>query len=182
MQLFKAGRITAVQFARKRPKTAAAVGVLLVLLVLSTLFGGGDDEGAYDYFKVTRGDFLVSIVEGGTLQAVSEITVRNEVPGNSRIVYIIPEGTYVKKGDLIVQLDTEQAEKNLNEVMIRYEDDKADVVQTETNVLIQQSTEESQVRKAELAVQFAEMDLQKFEEIEKEQDILNAEISIITAQ
>lgn len=182
VQFLKAARVTAVHFARKRPRVTVAIGVLLAILILSTLLGGGDDEGAFDYFKVTRGDFLVSIVEGGTLQAVDEITVRNEVPGNSRIVYIIPEGTYVKKGDLIVELDTEQAEKNLNETMIRYEDDKADLVQAETNVLIQQSTAESQVRKAELAVKFAQMDLQKFEEIEKEQDIRNAEISIITAQ
>ncbi|MEX0323762.1 MAG: efflux RND transporter periplasmic adaptor subunit [Puniceicoccaceae bacterium] len=182
LKYIKAGRITVVHFAKRRPKLATALGAVLLLIILTGLFGGGDDDTAYDFFKVTKGDFLVSIVEGGTLQAVNEITVRNEVPGNSRIVYIIPEGTYVKEGDLIIELDTEQAEKNLNEVMIRYEDDKADVIQTETNVLIQQSTAESQVRKAELAVQFAEMDLQKFEEIEKDQDIRNAEISIITAQ
>lgn len=173
---------TLMPIARKRPIASSIVG-LAALFILFALFsggGGGDDELAYH--RVTRGDFLVSIIEGGTLQAVNEVNIRNEVDGTSRIIYIIPEGTYIKKGELIVELDTEQAEKDLNEQLIRYEDDKAGDIAAEANVIITQSSVESDIRAAELAVQFAEMDLRKFEQIEKEQEMRNAQIEIITAQ
>ncbi len=171
-----------IPFVKERPKVSSAIGVVLLYILFSLISGDGKGDNAMDYFKVTKGDFLVSIVEGGTLQAVNETTVRNEVMGNSRIVYIIPEGTYVKEGELIVELDTEEVERNLNQIMIVYEDDKADAIKAESDVLILKSTTESQIRKAELNVQFAEMDVQKFEEIEREQQVRNAQISIITAQ
>lgn len=171
-----------VPFVKKRPILSACIGVVMVGILWTVLGSGSNGEEAYSYHKVERGDFLVSIVEGGTLQAVNEVTVRNEVNGNSRIIYIVPEGTYVKKGDLIVELDTEEVENNLNFQLIRFEDDNADFIKSETDVVIIKSTVESDIRKAELGVQFAKMDLEKFEQIEKEQEMRNAQIEIITAQ
>ncbi|MGK0240341.1 MAG: efflux RND transporter periplasmic adaptor subunit [Verrucomicrobiia bacterium] len=171
-----------IPFAKRKPILSSVIGVALVVIFFSMLKGGGSGQDGLSYFKVVRGNFLVSIVEGGTLQAVNEVTVRNEVDGNSRIIYIMPEGTIVKKGELVVELDTEEAEKELNEQLIRYEDDNADFIKSETDVVITQSTVESEMRKAELDVQFAQMDLEKFEQIEKEQEMRNAQIEIITAQ
>lgn len=167
---------------RKRPVVSAVIGAILLFLLIAMYRGSGIGEDAMSYYKVTRGDFLVSIVEGGTLQAVNDVTVRNEVDGTSRIIYIVPEGSFVKEGQLIVELDTELAEKELNEQLIRFEDDKADYISSETAVLLTESTVESDIRKAELEVQFAEMDLEKFEQIEKEQEMRNAQIEIISAQ
>ncbi|MBD5779126.1 efflux RND transporter periplasmic adaptor subunit [Pelagicoccus sp. NFK12] len=167
---------------KRRPIVTSLSAAVVVSLLFIALFGGGSDEDAFNYHEVTRSDFLVSIVEGGSLQAVKEVTVRNEVDGTSRIIYIIPEGTYVKKGDLIVQLDTAEAEKDLNEQLLRYEDDKADVIKSKTDVTITRSEVESDIRSAELAVKFAEMDLQKFEQIEKEQEMRNAQIEVFTAE
>ena len=161
---------------------SAVIGAVLLFLLIAMYRGSGIGEDAMSYYEVTRGDFLVSIVEGGTLQAVNDVTVRNEVDGTSRIIYIVPEGSFVKEGQLIVELDTELAEKELNEQLIRFEDDKADYISSETAVLLTESTVESDIRKAELEVQFAEMDLEKFEQIEKEQEMRNAQIEIISAQ
>jgi HlyD family secretion protein len=108
--------------------------------------------------------------------------VRNEVDGNSRIVFIVPEGTYVKKGELIVGLDIADVENALNAQLIRFEDDNADFIKSETDLVITKSTSESDIRKAKLDVQFAIMDLEKFEQIEKEQEMRNAQIEITTAQ
>lgn len=171
-----------IPYIRKRPLVSAVIGAILLILLIAMYRGSGIGEDAMSYYKVTRGDFLVSIVEGGTLQAVNDVTVRNEVDGTSRIIYIVPEGSFVKEGQLIVELDTELAEKELNEQLIRFEDDKADYISSETAVLLTESTVESDIRKAELEVQFAEMDLEKFEQIEKEQEMRNAQIEIISAQ
>lgn len=171
-----------IPFAKRRPILSAACAVSILLIGFFLFKRSGINDSTLAYYQVDRGDFLVSIVEGGTLQAVNEVTVRNEVGGNSRIIYIVPEGTYVKKGQLIVELDTEDAENDLNAHMIRFEDDNADFIKSETDLVITRSTVESDIRKALLEVQFAKMDLEKFEQIEKEQEIRNAQIEIITAQ
>ena len=180
--LGKQGIAILVPFAKRRPILSSVIGVVFLWLLISILSGGSSAENEMAYYRVDRGNFLVSIVEGGNLAAVNEVTVRCQVDGTSRIIYIVPEGTYVKKGELIAELDTEQAEKDLNEHLVRYEDDKADYMKSETDVVITQSSVESDTRKAELDVQFARMDLEKFEEIEKEQEIRNAQIEIISAQ
>src|ERR1700687_325316 len=58
------------------------------------------------YHRNKRGGFMISIVEGGTLKAVHEITVRSELEGAAKIISIVPEGSYVKDGDLLIELDS----------------------------------------------------------------------------
>ena len=67
------------------------------------------------YHEVRRGTFTVSIVEAGNLAAVSEVSVRNEVEGTARIIFIAPEGSFVRKGDLLVELDSAQARDQVNQ-------------------------------------------------------------------
>ena len=171
----------AIDFARRRRIVAGILGVGFILLIGSFLLGGGENDLRATH-RVEESDFLVTIVEGGTLEAVNEITVRNEVDGNSRIIYIIPEGTYVQKGDLVVELDGADAEDRLNAQEISYSKAEANYVRAENELVITRSEAESNVRQAELSMRFAEMDLEKFLEIEREQEIRNAQIAIITAQ
>ncbi|MDB4779380.1 hypothetical protein OAG23_01415, partial [bacterium] len=67
--------------------------VLIPLIVVALLFAffinkGGDDSTATLNHTVTRGDFVISIVEGGTLQAVNEVVVKNTIDGDSRIIWL----------------------------------------------------------------------------------------------
>ncbi|MEM7386152.1 MAG: hypothetical protein AAF514_14520, partial [Verrucomicrobiota bacterium] len=158
------------------------LALLFVLLFVFFLRRGGDGPDQNEYHEVKRGEFLVSIVEGGTLEAVSEEVVRNEVDGESRIIFIVPEGTTVKKGDLVVELDSAEADDELNQQQISYEKNLAAHVAAENDLTIMESTVQSETRVAELAVKFAFMDLKKFEEIDREQQIRSAEIEIITAK
>jgi HlyD family secretion protein len=47
-----------------------------------------------------------TIREAGTLESVQTLEIRSRVPGETSIISIVPEGTSVKKGDRLVQLDT----------------------------------------------------------------------------
>lgn len=169
------------EFLQKRPILS---GVATLVIVISLIFAlkGGATSASSEYYTVKRSDFLVSIIEGGTLEAVHETVVRNEVDGSSRVIYIVPEGSYVRKGDLIVELDSAEADDELTQQQITYEASLADAVAARNNLIIQKSTVDSAVRTAELAVLFAKMDLEKFEEVQKTQDLRNAEIEIITAE
>jgi len=153
--------------------------VLVILLIVSNL--GGQESTSGEYYTVKRGDFLVTIVEGGTLEAVREVVIRNDVEGTSRVIYIVPEGSTVTNGQLLVELDTGEAEEKVNEQEIAFEKAKASYIQAEKNLEIEKSVIQSAIDAAELKVEFADIELDKFEKGLRLQELRNAEIDITTA-
>ena len=161
----------------QRPTAAA---LILAGGIVSTwiLIPEGSSSNQANYYTVQRSDFLVSVVEGGNLEAVNNVLIRNEVDGSARIVYLIPEGTQVKEGDLLVELDSAEAEEKLNQQEIAFEKAKAQFVQAENDLEIQQSIIQSEIDAAKLTLSFAEIEKEKFEKGARMQQIREAEISI----
>tara|TARA_R110002096_G_scaffold33110_14_gene95841 strand:- start:2593 stop:4713 length:2121 start_codon:yes stop_codon:yes gene_type:complete len=56
-------------------------------------------------YTVSREDLPINVKEGGELIAVKETVVRSLIEGNATILSLIPEGTLVKPGDKLVELD-----------------------------------------------------------------------------
>ncbi len=172
------------QWIQKSPKLFAAAGLVLLLLLIIVLGRSctRTQQGALSFHTVKRGDFLVSIVEGGSLRAVNEVIVRCELEGTSHIISIAPEGTTVKKGDLLVELDSSELQDKLSQQEIAYENFKFAFVQAEQNLSIQKSLVESNLKEAELKVQFAESDLEKYVEGDWPQQKKVAETKITIIQ
>lgn len=156
----------------------AGAALLLLLVIAVRAMRPKNVEAAGAYFEVRRGDFLISVVEGGTLQAVNEVVIRNEVEGTARVIYIVPEGSYVKKGDLLVELDSASAQDQVNTQLINVEKSQFALVQAQEQLEIQRSIVDSEIRAAELKLQFAKMDLEKFSKGEERQETRKAEAEI----
>ena len=64
-------------------------------------------------FEVKKGDFTSKITELGELRALESVTVsaQKDLP----IIYLVPEGIEVKKGDVLVRLDPSKEEAALEE-------------------------------------------------------------------
>ena len=146
--------------ARRQPKRAAAAGVLLLLLLFVVGRSFTHSPMAQNnYYTVKRRDFLISIVEGGTLKAVQEVTVRNELEGTSRILSIVPEGTSVKSGDLLFELDSSDLRDRLSAQEVTYQNIQFAFLQATETLAIQKSLAESNIKEAELKLEFAGSDL-----------------------
>jgi tripartite-type tricarboxylate transporter receptor subunit TctC/ribosomal protein S18 acetylase RimI-like enzyme len=104
-----------------------------------------------DFYEAKHGDFLISVVEGGNLEAVNEVSIRSEVEGTARIIFIVPEGSYVKKDALLVELDSSSSEDAVNLQQINVEKAQFALVQTEQQLEIQKSVVESEIAAATLA-------------------------------
>jgi len=111
-----------------------------------------------------------------------EVIVKNQLNGRSLILSIIPEGTYVKKGDLLVELDPSEAEKQKQNIELDVETSKASLITAENDLLIEQSTIESDQREARMAISFAQMDFDKFDQLEKSQQMRDASSQITTEE
>ena len=90
----------------------AAVAAFILFFVIPT--GGGLEQKLITY-EVTRGDLVVSVVEQGTLESSENTEIKCQVRGQSTITKVIESGTFVKKGQELLRLDTLALEEAITE-------------------------------------------------------------------
>ena len=143
---------------------SAGVLVAGVLAAVSYFSGNGDgDSSTIDLtYAAKRADFVSSIIESGDVESSSnqEIRCRVRERGGTAILKIVDEGTNVKKGDFLVQLDDSGFRDELVEQRIRVATDRASVIQAESDLNTAERTLEEFERgqfKQELATYQAEL-------------------------
>lgn len=150
---------------------ALAAAAALVLLggggyVAITAFGGSSptDETTdpENVAKTTRGPLLVTVTENGELEAENTTDIKCQVEGTSTIIELIDEGSRVEEGDKLLALDPSDLKDKLTDAEGRLNRAKAALEQARQSLKIQQSTRQSQLSEANLAVKFAVLDLRKY--------------------
>lgn len=145
----------------------------VVALVAFAAFTWGDLSGGPDLEElvltpVERQDVDIVITERGTLEAgasedlICEVESRSPGSPATTIKWIIPEGTFVKKGDLVCELDSAALEDQIRAQRIKVEQAKAALTAAEAELDIVRSQNESDIKAAERTVQLAEIDLKKY--------------------
>lgn len=126
-------------------------GILLMLVLFVGIAGGagyygwrafrgmGEDAGTSMLtHKVERTDLLISITEDGNVESASNVDLKCQVAGGSSILWIIEDGSQVKKGDELVRLDSSQLEDQINQQRITYEKARSAMVQAEKDYQVAQ--------------------------------------------
>ena len=148
---------------RQHPRlTLASLVALLLLIGLAAAMFTGKSGVQHSFYTVKRGDFLISIVEGGTVRSLKESSIRSEVESMTKIISIVPEGTYVHKSELLVELDASQIKDGLDSQEVTLENSNFNYLQAQETLNIQKSLVESNIKDSELKVEFARSDLQKY--------------------
>ena len=94
-----------------------------------------------------------TVRERGVVESANSIDVRCELPGTSTILYVVAEGSLVKKGDLLVELDAAGLREDLAKAEILVEQAKAQVSRSEAELV-------SVKKDGAAAIQFAEKALE----------------------
>ncbi len=86
---------------------------LVLLLVLGVTFGGArDEDSAFAWDAVGKGDIRETIVASGEIQAMIRINVGTSVMGEIKALHV-KDGQDVKAGDLLVTIDQERLKQGL---------------------------------------------------------------------
>ena len=147
---------------RPVPRLLAIPSFLGLLCLAGCDLGSAAASGELEY-KVTRGDLVVSFTERGNVKAASSEQIYSMVEGRSTIVRLVAEGTFVKKGDILVELDSSELTQTLNQQEIAVEASEAALEQAREETKIQTSLSNSDVRQAKVDKDLAELDLEKYE-------------------
>ena len=113
--------------------------------------------------KVVRGPITISFTERGSIKAARSEEVYSTLEGSRTIVSVVAEGTFVRKGDLLLELDSSDLTQLYNQQSIAVETSQADLTQADEALKIQESQNESDLKAAELAVDLSGIDFEKYQ-------------------
>lgn len=138
---------------------------VIVLAVVGSLGGGaallltgGDGNGAVETgatFEVQRGPLTISVSEAGTLRAREQEVISSEVEGRSEIIFVIPEGSMVEAGELLIELDSSGLNDEKVEEEIQVQNAEAGFIRARENLAVAESQATSDIAQAELDHRFA---------------------------
>ena len=88
--------------------TVAAIALGSAAWMLSGVESAATTLGPADVFTVEQGDFDITVPASGNLIAQQQVEIRCQLEGSASIIEIIPEGTAVKAGDVLLRLDDQE--------------------------------------------------------------------------
>ena len=92
----------------KNTKFALGGAALALLIGLGAAFGGAKDEdSAFSWDQVGRGDIRETIQASGEIRAKTQINIGTSVAGEIKSIHV-KDGQNVKAGDLLVNIDQER--------------------------------------------------------------------------
>ena len=98
-----------------RNRLAAVLGALALaaaIILAARSRAGRSSQAVSDglLFTVAEGPLTISVSEAGTIKPREQLIIKSEIEGRTTILYLIPEGTRVTEGDLLVELDASSLE------------------------------------------------------------------------
>jgi len=168
----------------KRPVLSTALAFVLLLVVWGAVTLSGREEAvdASSLYPVKTGPLRISVQETGTVQPSEKVILKNEVEGQTTIIYIVDEGSKIKKGELLMELDSSTLTDNKVDMEITVLSTEATYIDARENLSVIKSQAETDVDTAELNYQFAKQDLKKYVEGEYPNQLKQAESTITLAE
>jgi HlyD family secretion protein len=169
-------------FKKRHLILAGAIVIIAIGIARFALFQTEQDTITnHITFIVKRGPLTISVIESGTIKARDQVTLKNEVEGKTPILYLIPEGTLVKKGDLLVELDASNLMDRKIDQQIKVQNTDAAFIGARENLAVVENQVQSDLDKAELTYTFSKEDLKKYLEGEFPNELKEAEARLTLA-
>lgn len=133
-------------------------------------------------YSVKMTSFPIVLKEKGDLKAHKSVDIKCEIEGGSTIIWIIPEGTRVEKGDLLVELasDTIQQKIDQQRITVNTAQNTYDTARAEYE--IQLAKNEADIDAAQTQLELAEIDLEKWKEGDRFQQKQEAALAVESAK
>lgn len=158
--------------------------VVVVVIGLGRLRGGGgqNDADKVPEFVARKGPMTVSVTESGAIQPREQLIIKNELEGQTTLLYLIPEGTVVSQGVLLVELDASELIDKSVDLEILVQNAEAGFIQARENLAVVSNAAASDLDKAILDLRFADEDLTQYIDGEYPNALREQEARVILAE
>jgi multidrug efflux pump subunit AcrA (membrane-fusion protein) len=160
----------AITFVRRQPRWRLGAGALVLLGLGFWWFQAGRGAATQALtFTARRGPLNITVLEGGSLQALEAQEIKCEVRvgyQGTKILRIVEEGYFVTEEDVrtnkvLCELDSSELQKQIVQQEIQYQTAVASLTDAQQNYEIQLGQNESDIKTAEQKARFARMDFDK---------------------
>ncbi|WP_428939859.1 efflux RND transporter periplasmic adaptor subunit [Fontivita pretiosa] len=127
-------------------------------------------------------DLDIKVIKDGELQAVNNIEIVSQVEGQTVILTLVKEGTSVKKGDVLMTLDSSTIDQRIEDTTLELQKAEADLTTAKEMLEIQESTNAANLEAAEVALTLAQLDLKQYVEGTYPQLLANARTELEMAR
>lgn len=156
----------------------SGIGVLVLGGAAWMLLGSGPSDGMKPMAAVKgasavsakKGSLQVTITSNGTIKAKNSIQIRPEIESEGKITFLVPEGTPVKAGDVLVELDKTNTQKQVDSLDMNRIQYESELSSAKTEHEIQQGDNQSNIEKAQLKLDFSKLTQEKYEQGEGPQE------------
>lgn len=139
---------------------ATGVGIVRV----PGLFGDArSDSDAAAVYEVRRRTLEDRVIERGIMESQKTVYGKCEIRGRTKITFIVPEGSQVKKGDKVVEFETDEIDKEIKEKKVALNDAKGKHAEAIQALEIQLNKNLTDIATAKLEYELAVIDLEKYE-------------------
>lgn len=146
---------------RENPRRAIVPVAGLALVALAGSFLVSRSEAPGLVAAAQKGPFEVKIVEAGTLQALRSVTYSSSIPGSqAKILEIVPEGTQVAVGDLLVKFDREPFAEELERSRAQLAQAEAELVKAEQELKLLSIAGQEEMTESKDKLRLSELELQ----------------------
>lgn len=151
-------------------------GVLLAAVGSWAVFFRNKEEVPeieYRYAPVAKGELVRSITATGQLVALTTVDVKSKA-GGKVVRLAVDEGTFVRKGDLIAEIDPEDTRASYDQAFADLSSAQARAAQAQHNFRLQVANSRTSVADAEAALETAQIRLERMELMAKRQPELTS--------
>jgi len=147
-------------------KYSLSVITFLVIIALLFLFKETKIDSNIPTYTAKKDQFLVSITESGEIKAKKSISITApRIRGALKIVELVPEGDYIKSGDIVAKFDPTEAIAKLKEAEAELEKTLSNKDKLLANHASKSAQMKSDLKSSELSFELSKLNMEqmKFE-------------------
>lgn len=171
----------------KRKYWLIGIFSILTLIIAYVVFVPSDTEDDSILITAKRGDFLVEITTSGELEARNSVKIMGPSGLRAARIWrveirdIVDEGTQVKKGDYVAQLDQTELQNNIQSRQTEFQQSSSQYVQTKLDTALELRKARDELINLKFAVEEKEIVLSQ-SQYEPPAAIKQAEIEVEKAK
>lgn len=142
--------------------------IFFVILAFGLLLLSYKDRRSNSYnfenqtFKVKKHSFSIDVRAIGELEAANSTSISSVIKSdNGKIIYIVPDGANVQKGEILVKLDPTPFEEKLETFKSKFKEQEGYVAAVQKNLEWEISQAERDEKTAYFEIESAELELNK---------------------
>jgi len=123
---------------------------------------GGDAAFNQPLSTVKRGPLTINVTTTGDLSSQEATIIRNPVEEDTTVLTLVDQGTQVKKGDVLAQLDDTTFKDERDQLLLDVESAQAEKVTAEQNLETTRQQGQANILDARVQYELAKLDFRKY--------------------